>query len=238
MLWNALPHGIIEAHQNRRCPGAAGHSPGRGTERRYLAMRHQRIILPVAPWTDFWALVDTTSSPDGCWLYTGSYSSGHGQRYGQFFPGDGRHSVRAHRYAYETLVAPIPHGMNLLHKCPGGGTPRCVNPLHLKPGTQKENWADTYASGRYTRARGDRHGSVVHPEKRPRGDAHWTRTQPEKLARGDRNGSRTKPERLKRGPEHPGYLGPEKRQSREEINRRARENYARRQQAKTTRVQG
>lgn len=53
----------------------------------------------------------------------------------------------AHRLAYELAVGPIPAGYVVLHTC---DTPRCVNPDHLKVGTQADNIADAVSKGRYT----------------------------------------------------------------------------------------
>jgi hypothetical protein len=67
----------------------------------------------------------------GCWLWTGIlFKSG----YGWFSV----HSKvwRAHRWAYEHLVGPIPDGMVLDHLCK---VKSCVNPDHLEPVTQKVN---------------------------------------------------------------------------------------------------
>jgi hypothetical protein len=77
----------------------------------------------------FWAKVERT---DTCWLWTAS-TDGRG-RYGSF----GVHGrlVRAHRFAYELLVGPIPDGLVLDHLC---SVTRCVNPAHLEPVTQAEN---------------------------------------------------------------------------------------------------
>jgi len=44
--------------------------------------------------------------------------------------------VRAHRFAYELLVGPIPEGMDLDHVC---GVRLCVWPEHLEPVTHAEN---------------------------------------------------------------------------------------------------
>jgi hypothetical protein len=45
-------------------------------------------------------------------------------------------AVRAHRYAYEQLVGPIPEGLVLDHLCRNR---LCINPLHLEPVTIGEN---------------------------------------------------------------------------------------------------
>ena len=79
----------------------------------------------------FWTKVHKT---DTCWLWTGGISHG----YGSFdLPGVGRwRAVRAHRFAYEALVGPIPEGMVIDHLC---RVKACVNPDHLEPVTQRTN---------------------------------------------------------------------------------------------------
>ena len=79
----------------------------------------------------FWEKVDTSAGPLGCWPWT---ASGSRDGYGQF-SADGR-GVRAHRFAYELLVGPIPEGLQLDHLC---RNPGCVNPAHLEPVTGWEN---------------------------------------------------------------------------------------------------
>lgn len=47
--------------------------------------------------------------------------------------------IYAHRASWILFKGPIPDGMNVLHVCPGGAIPYCVNPDHLKIGDQFEN---------------------------------------------------------------------------------------------------
>lgn len=77
----------------------------------------------------------------GCWLWTCGTTSG---VYGAFSPRRGQ-MFRAHRYAYECVHGPIPRGMHVLHSC---DTPLCVNPDHLRVGTQRQNSADMRSRGR------------------------------------------------------------------------------------------
>lgn len=75
---------------------------------------------------NFWSKVDRRG-PGECWPWlAGHFSNG----YGSFSP-QGRRgpTVRAHRYAYAALVAPIPEGAHVHHECK---RPDCVNPDHLR----------------------------------------------------------------------------------------------------------
>jgi len=74
----------------------------------------------------FWAKVDLNgplwdSTP--CWPWAAGLVDG----YGKFWV-NGRH-VRAHRFAYETYVGPIPEGMELDHLCRNRA---CVNWEHME----------------------------------------------------------------------------------------------------------
>ena len=69
---------------------------------------------------------------DTCWLWIGAT---YDQGYGMFNAEPGR-NVRAHRFAYERWVGPIPDGMTLDHTCE---VKACVNPAHLEPVTVEEN---------------------------------------------------------------------------------------------------
>lgn len=68
---------------------------------------------------------------DGCWLWTGDANN---VGYGKVRRNGKAH--RAHRYAYEQLVGPIPEGLTLDHLC---RVRLCVNPAHLEPVTLREN---------------------------------------------------------------------------------------------------
>lgn len=93
----------------------------------------------------FWAEVE---KGENCWLWTGPLNWGGYGRLGITLP-DGSHKrVKAHRLSYAISqgykdLSQVPP--RLLHSC---DTPACVNPQHLRPGTQKENVEDMIQRGR------------------------------------------------------------------------------------------
>lgn len=63
-------------------------------------------------------------------------------------------NVRLHRWSWEEANGrPIPDGLGVLHSC---HTRACVNPDHLRPGSQRENMRDRQAADR--QAKGSRNG--------------------------------------------------------------------------------
>ena len=69
-----------------------------------------------------------------CWRWTGSINGGKNGGYGNFRVGG--KVVKAHRYAWERLVGPIPEGMITDHLCLNRA---CVNPDHIEIVTRGEN---------------------------------------------------------------------------------------------------
>lgn len=101
---------------------------------RFIRWGHPLATAPKkTPSERFWEKVNKTS---GCWLWTGSDD---GRGYGNF--NRGKHLgkiayVKAHRFAYEELVGPIPEDLVLDHLC---HTTRCVNPDHVRAVPQRVN---------------------------------------------------------------------------------------------------
>lgn len=79
-------------------------------------------------------LLGRIEKTDTCWLWAAKKNV-HG--YGVISV-NGSYRM-AHRLVYEKLVGPIPKGLNILHSC---DNPACVNPAHLRSGSQKENLQD------------------------------------------------------------------------------------------------
>lgn len=84
----------------------------------------------------------TKGSPEECWIWTGCKNQ-HG--YGQIRVES--KGIKAHRFALEIYLGrPITEGMCVLHSC---DNPSCVNPNHLREGTQQDNMDDKMLRGRH-----------------------------------------------------------------------------------------
>jgi hypothetical protein len=81
---------------------------------------------------------------DECWEWTGSRDRHGYGRIGERINGK-FYLRRAHRLSFEMHHGPVPDGLYVLHSC---DRPCCVNPSHLRIGTQRENYEDSVARGR------------------------------------------------------------------------------------------
>lgn len=91
----------------------------------------------------FWAKVNV-AGPHDCWEWTaGTDRAGYG-RISLGGRGD-RRLVGAHRASWQIVNGPIPDGLFVLHSC---DNPPCVNPQHLRVGTNADNMADMVVRGR------------------------------------------------------------------------------------------
>ena len=84
-----------------------------------------------------------------CWNWIGSLNRGAKRQYGTIKV-NGK-PVAAHRFSWEFYNnSKIPDEMIVMHKC---DNPKCVNPMHLRIGTHKENMEDMVSKNR--QAKGD-----------------------------------------------------------------------------------
>jgi len=124
---------------NKSGRDAVGHPAAWHQERMSFPMQSQSITpptfgdprLPERLWRK------TELSDSECWEWQGWRGTwGHGYiSVGSAKDGTNR-LVLVHRLAYETLVGPIPEGLEIDHLC---RNPCCLNPSHLQPVTHREN---------------------------------------------------------------------------------------------------
>lgn len=122
--------------------------PGRRGNSRFCSAhehRNQRYGDPLGgprapyflpPEERFWHYVDKTSSPKGCWLWTGGGRTADGYVVYEASTGRAnRRSVLAHRYAWELVHGSQPSD-TLHHTC---YVRHCINPDHMVEMTLEEN---------------------------------------------------------------------------------------------------
>ncbi len=80
----------------------------------------------------------------GCWIWMGQTDGNFGYGRVEFKVGGERRSSVAHRVSYSIFVGPIPNRMDVLHSC---DVPCCVNPWHLRVGTDLDNMRDASTRG-------------------------------------------------------------------------------------------
>ena len=119
------------------------------------AARNQRYQAVVASRSvDIAALADSVarriaakSSGDattGCVLWHGTTD-----RWGYGYMTVRGKKIGAHRISYTLVHGAIPKGLSVLHSC---DTPACINPAHLRLGTDADNHRDTLERGRHRKA--------------------------------------------------------------------------------------
>lgn len=136
----------------------------------------------------FWGKVWVRGKDECWWWLGGTITAG----YGRFYIGAGE--IYAHIFAWRISNPSKRIGKRfILHSC---DIPHCVNPAHLRPGTQKDNMQD--ARRRKRLATGNRHGTKTCPDRVARGDCSGARLHPEAYPKGeDRPNSKLNPPKVR-----------------------------------------
>ena len=106
-----------------------------------------------------WALLSKKVEFDasGCVIFCGSKTRyGYGKVTTRKVKQSGQAWLETHRLAYLLEHGSIPDGAMIRHTC---GKRACVNPLHLRPGTHKDNMLDKALDGTGRWRRGEMHSS-------------------------------------------------------------------------------
>lgn len=112
-------------------------------EGRFCSHACRRVDFTATRPARFWARVDKTTTPDGCWVWTGCCD-----RRGYGYTGMRYEARAAHRIAYILTYGSIPDGLFVLHAC---DNPPCCRPEHLHLGTDADNRREASERGRLRR---------------------------------------------------------------------------------------
>lgn len=93
----------------------------------------------------FWAKVRKTES---CWIWTGAKLYGGYGRIKKELGWSKTKNISAHIASWILHYGPVPRRLCVLHDCPNGDRPDCVNPHHLWVGTNGDNSKDMTNKGR------------------------------------------------------------------------------------------
>ena len=105
----------------------------------YDSLRQREAREPFAD--RFWRYVSRSHESE-CWPWIGGISP---QGYGHFWVRTAGRQELATRVMWELMNGPIPSGAVIRHAC---HWPTCVNPSHLRLGTQVDNYQDAVNAGR------------------------------------------------------------------------------------------
>lgn len=86
--------------------------------------------------------ITTIENHMGCWLWQGRTKDGYGKV--QFNTTEVKGNKCVHRESYRIFIGEIPEGLLIRHRCHNR---LCCNPLHLEPGTDRDNWQDAIVDG-------------------------------------------------------------------------------------------
>jgi hypothetical protein len=122
-------------------------------------------ILAPARFTRFWAKVDTSAGPGGCWRWRGTHNQAKGTKRKEWTANSRRPRFRisagrgkgTHMYVAPLMLAVMdPAGYAIarqhnLKACHSPGTCThdwCINPMHMYWGTDEDNVQDRYPNRR------------------------------------------------------------------------------------------